>query len=109
MKKLAFGAFFVLLFVCSSDAQVTIIPNNDTWKYLDNGTNQGTAWRSGSFNDASWQTGTGKFGYGISDANTIISYGPDKKQKYVTTYFRKTISIHACQSEDGPIRRKRAF
>ena len=108
MKKLAFGAFFVLLFVCSSDAQVTIIPNNDTWKYLDNGTNQGTAWRFSSFNDASWQTGTGKFGYGINDANTIISYGPDKKQKYITTYFRKTISIPdpaAFASYDARIKR----
>src|SRR4051794_32279843 len=34
------------------------------WKYLDNGTNQGTAWISPTFNDASWASDTGWFGYG---------------------------------------------
>lgn len=75
------------------EAQDTFIAFNDSWKYLDNGTDQGTAWRDNSFDDTSWILGHGKFGYGIPDANTIISFGPDGKNKYITTYFRKAISI----------------
>src|SRR5437764_11594598 len=93
MKKSAFLALGLILIACKVIAQVSIIPYGDPWKYLDNGTNQGTAWRDPSFNDATWKTGNGKFGYGITDANTIVSFGPDIKHKYITTYFRKTINI----------------
>ena len=74
-------------------AQQTIVPYGSSWKYLDNGSNQGTAWRAAAFNDAGWASGNAKLGYGIPDAATVVSYGPDANNKYVTTYFRKTISI----------------
>lgn len=73
--------------------QVSIIPFNDTWKYLDDGSDQGSVWQSNSFDDGAWKIGSGKFGFGINDANTIISYGPSDKKKYITTYFRKVIHI----------------
>jgi hypothetical protein len=41
-----------------------------SWKYLDDGSNQGTAWRSPAFNDAAWKTGLAQFGYGDGDATT---------------------------------------
>jgi len=74
-------------------AQQTIVPYGSSWKYLDNGTNQGTAWRAAAFNDAGWASGNAKLGYGIPDATTTVSYGPDANNKYVTTYLRKNISI----------------
>jgi hypothetical protein len=46
-------------------AQTPLITYGSSWKYLDNGTNQGNTWRSLSFNDGTWKTGNGKFGYGI--------------------------------------------
>ena len=70
-----------------------IIPFQTSWKYLDNGSNQGTNWKSSSFNDGTWATGNGKFGYGISDAATLINYGSDANNKYITTYFRKVVNI----------------
>ena len=60
------------LFSFLLNAQTTLIGYNSSWKYLDNGSNQGTAWRSVSFNDASWPTGTAAFGYGTSGI-TIFS------------------------------------
>src|SRR6185436_9633316 len=66
---------------------------NSSWKYLDNGSNQGTTWRNVSFNDAAWTTGNAAFGYGTSGITTTVSYGSNNKKKYITTYFRKTISI----------------
>ena len=70
-----------------------LIPFQASWKYLDNGTDQGEVWRTTSFKDDGWKTGIGKFGYGINDATTVVSYGPDNSNKYITTYFRKSISI----------------
>ncbi|MES1217251.1 MAG: Ig-like domain-containing protein [Bacteroidota bacterium] len=82
-----------LLFSIILTAQTTLINYNSSWKYLDNGSNQGTAWRNVSFNDASWATGTAAFGYGTSGITTTVSYGSNNKKKDITTYFRKTISI----------------
>jgi hypothetical protein len=74
-------------------AQTTLISYGSSWKYLDNGTNQGTAWRAVSFSDASWRTGNAELGYGDGDEKTIVRYGSSSSLKYVTTYFRKAISI----------------
>ena len=83
--------FMAVVFLANADQ--TIFPVNSVWKYLDNGTNQGTTWRDSSFNDAAWSSGTAKFGYGEGDENTVVSYGPNPSNKYITTYFRKAISI----------------
>ncbi len=90
-----FYIFFTsaMLFTLSLAAQTNLIPFGSAWKYLDNGSNQSTAWRAISFNDGTWKTGNGKFGYGITDAATTISYGSKASLKYITTYFRKTITI----------------
>src|SRR5687767_9725475 len=93
MKKLIIVLLHALSLSYNVSAQITIVPFNAQWKYLDNGSNQGTSWRGLSFNDLTWKTGNGKFGYGIADATTLISFGPDSKVKYITTYFRKAISI----------------
>src|SRR6185436_7354105 len=82
-----------LLFSFLLSAQTTIVNYNSAWKYLDNGSNQGTAWKNVSFNDASWSTGTAAFGYGTSGITTTVSFGSNDKKKHTTTYFRKTISI----------------
>ena len=74
-----------LLFSFLLDAQTTLVNYNSSWKYLDNGSNQGTAWRTSSFNDASWTTGTAAFGYGTSGITTTVSYGNNNKKKHVTT------------------------
>ena len=57
------------------------------WKYLDNGSNQGTAWRSTAFNHGAWKSGAAQLGYGDNDENTVVSYGNDSSMKYITTYF----------------------
>lgn len=72
---------------------VTFVSTGSPWKYLDNGTNQGTSWRSSSFVDNTWNIGNSELGYGDSDEATIVSYGTSTSNRYITTYFRKTISI----------------
>ncbi|MBN2300890.1 MAG: fibronectin type III domain-containing protein, partial [Lentisphaerae bacterium] len=67
---------------------VTNIAMGSTWKYLDDGSDQGTNWREISFNDSGWSSGPAELGYGDGDEATVVSYGPDKNNKYITTYFR---------------------
>lgn len=86
-------SYTIDLEVAQPPSNTTLIPFMHTWKYLDDGSDQGTAWRTVAFNDDGWKTGTGKFGYGISDAATIVSYGSDASNRHITTYFRKSISI----------------
>ena len=93
MKKIAFLLILALIVGSESRAQVTLVPFGSAWKYKDNGSNQGMAWQASTFSDISWKNGVAKFGYGIADAATPISYGPDPKNKFITTYFRKTIAI----------------
>ncbi len=71
----------------------TLIPKGASWKYLDNGSDQGTTWRSPTFNDATWSTGAAELGYGDGDEATVVSYGPDPNNKYITTYFRKAFTV----------------
>jgi len=78
-------------------ANVVLIPagdswkSGDSWKYLDDGSNQGTAWRTPGFNDSSWAEGNAELGYGDGDEATVVSYGPSSNNKYITTYFRSFI------------------
>lgn len=85
--------FAALFFSFLLTAQTTLINYNSSWKYLDNGSNQGTSWRGVSFNDGSWPTGTAAFGYGAAGITTTVSFGNNNKKKHTTTYFRKTISV----------------
>lgn len=75
------------------EANLTLIPANSTWRYMDNGSDQGTAWRSLSFDDNSWKSGSAQFGYGDGDESTVVSFGYNSSGKYTTTYFRKTFDL----------------
>ncbi|HKS37997.1 MAG TPA: hypothetical protein VJW76_12445, partial [Verrucomicrobiae bacterium] len=72
---------------------VTLVPAGSQWRYLDDGSNQQTAWRLPDFADSAWKTGAGQFGYGQRDERTVIGYGGSANQKYVTTYFRTTFNV----------------
>lgn len=73
-------------------SQTVIVSYGSIWKYRDDGSNQGTAWRASGFNDAAWSSGAAELGYGDAPVTTI-SYGPSSTNKYITTYFRKTVNI----------------
>ncbi len=77
----------------ASGAVTVLVPTGSAWKYLDNGSNQGTAWRAAAFNDGSWASGLAQLGYGDGDEATVVSYGPNASAKYVTTYFRRSFSV----------------
>ena len=71
----------------------TVVPAGSTWRYLDNGSNQGTAWRATAFNDTTWAQGPAQLGYGDGDEATVVSFGPSATAKYRTTYFRRQFTV----------------
>lgn len=64
-----------------------LIPAASVWKYLDNGSNQGTNWQTITFNDSAWATGRAELGYGDYgvEATTVA--------KHITTYFRHSFVL----------------
>jgi glucose/arabinose dehydrogenase len=68
------------------------VPRNSMWNYLDDGSNQGDAWRETVFDDSTWSAGAGQLGYGDTQ-DTVVSFGDDPDEKHITTYFRHQFNI----------------
>jgi hypothetical protein len=71
---------------------ISLIGPGAQWKYLDDGSDPGVAWRQPGYDDTLWKTGHTKFGYGTSEATTTVGYGPDPNNRHITTYFRTTFT-----------------
>jgi hypothetical protein len=93
--SLLFAVFAALLLATArtSTTDTTLVAKGAAWKYLDDGSNQGTAWRATAFNDAAWASGPAQLGYGDGDEATLVSFGPNGAAKYVTTYFRRAFTV----------------
>lgn len=97
-QKSLFGSIltnilFLSGWIVLAHAQTTLVPAGAAWKYLDNGSNQGTAWSTTSFNDSTWASGPAQLGYGDGDEATVVSFGPNSSAKYITTYFRHAFNV----------------
>ena len=84
------------VFVSVLGSPVALVSPGALWKYWDRGSLPATNWFGPAFNDGSWPAGPSPLGYG--DANgvwpaTTNSYGPDSNNKYVTTYYRSTVTL----------------
>jgi hypothetical protein len=70
----------------------TLVAKGATWKYLDNGSDQGTAWKETGFNDTTWASGPAVLGGGDAHVVTNVNLGPSGA-RYITTYFRRTFNV----------------
>ncbi len=70
-----------------------LISDRATWSYLDDGSDQGTAWREPNFDDSDWESGRAELGYGDGTERTELSFGSNSRDKHITTYFRRTFTI----------------
>jgi len=89
----AFSDAFSITSDINSVQNLSLVSKGDGWKYLDNGTKPGSSWKQSSFDDSAWKEGIAQFGYGDGDEATIVSYGSNSANKYITTYFRKYFEV----------------
>jgi len=81
-------------------AAVVLSPLGASWKYLDDGSEQGTEWRSTNFNDGAWTAGPARLGFGSDPAplaTTLRRYvqlsGTNTSRQVTNFYFRRTIVV----------------
>jgi len=77
------------------------IPRQSAWKYSDTGVDLGTAWRNTDFSDTAWKSGQAELGYGDGDEKTVIGFGSDANNKYISSYFRKNFVLKNKQRVSG--------
>lgn len=89
----------------------SLIQFNHTWKYDRSGTDLGTAWRTNTYNDSTWQSGSGLLG--LEDVTGINAYSvtapggfgtlfPSPLSQTVTTYyFRATFNFSGSTNIPG--------
>jgi hypothetical protein len=83
----------ILLTSLNFYSQTVIVSSGANWNYLDDGSNQGTAWYGTGYNDSLWNLNfPAELGYGDTQITTV-GYGADTDNKYPTTYFRKSFNV----------------
>ncbi len=64
----------------------TLVATGSVWKYFDQTTDLGTAWRAPEFDDSAWPSGPAELGFGDGDeATTVVS-----NRARITTCFRRS-------------------
>lgn len=94
-RTIALGVACLLLLLSTEalTADEALIAAGSTWKYNDSGSNLSTAWRASAYNDTSWGVGAAQLGYGDGDEATLLSYGGNTSNRYITSYFRRTFTV----------------
>ncbi|HSR39084.1 MAG TPA: hypothetical protein VLL95_09225, partial [Phnomibacter sp.] len=72
LHKFLLAAACSCMLCISANSQTVLLPFQYTWKFLDNGSNQGTTWVQPGFADAAWSSGPGQLGYGDGDEATVV-------------------------------------
>jgi hypothetical protein len=97
-----FGLLFVLLATAATAGEVTIVRAESFWRYLDDGSDQGTAWRAPAFDDSTWVVGETHSGFGEADEATIVRCNVGQAvgtpcdfdiDHFLTTYYRRTFEV----------------
>jgi hypothetical protein len=71
---------------------LALVSTGAVWRYLDNGSNQGTNWIPAAFADSGWSNGPAQLGYGDGDEATVVNGGPSGN-RYITTYYRRQFAV----------------
>lgn len=96
-RTLIYGPEYVILtgLAAAPAVGVTFVDTGTDWRYLDDGSDQGIAWRNPSFDDSAWASGPSELGYGDGDEATVIGCTSEGapcvdtgQEKFITTYFR---------------------
>ena len=92
--EMALGSALVTVQGGGLEEEVVLLSEGAVWSYLDNGSDQGVLWQAVNFDDSGWQRGRAELGYGDDDEVTEVSFGPNSRNKYATTYFRSEFNVN---------------
>lgn len=82
---------------------IEILPLEEEWTYLDNGTEPAVDWKTLGFDDTDWKNGIAPLGYGDSFLTTNISFGSSVLQKHISYYFRRVFDYSPSADASGRI------
>ncbi|MFT7680252.1 MAG: hypothetical protein ACI8QC_004258 [Planctomycetota bacterium] len=87
-----------LLFVfapthAQAQGELELVSMGSLWTYWDQGTAPAADWTEITFDDTAWALGQAQLGYGENDEATVVDFGPNSADKYITTWFRHEFSI----------------
>lgn len=85
----------------SVDFSESLVRATSRWRFLDDGSNQRTAWRAMDFDDSEWDDGRAELGYGDGGENTVVDFGGDSSDKHITTYFRRSFDVDDASAIDA--------
>ena len=77
-----------------STTGVNLISSGAAWKYRDEGTAPNADWMTINFDDTGWNSGNAELGYGDGDESTVLNYGPDAQNKFITSYYRHSFEVN---------------
>lgn len=83
------GSFYIDDILLEEAQDPIVIAKSSGWKYFDNGSLPAANWMDKTYDDSGWNSDSSQFGYGDSDEKTVVNFGSDPNNKYITTYFRK--------------------
>lgn len=75
---------------------LVLVPAGSLWKYLDDGSNQGTNWAQTNFVDTSWASGFAELGYGDlpeGRPEVTVLCCSNAASKFITYYFRRAFIV----------------
>jgi len=69
-----------------------LAPASD-WRYTTGDAAPEGDWTQASYDDLAWSEGPAPLGYGDAHIVTELDYGPDANNKYITTWFRRDVTL----------------
>ena len=71
----------------------TALSAGSDWRYTVGEDTPGNDWKQAGYDDADWSEGPAPLGYGDSHIVTSVDYGGDSNNKYITTWFRRGVTV----------------
>jgi len=71
----------------------SLVTPGSQWRFLDDGSDQGTAWRGLAANDSSWALGRAQLGFGDGDEVTVVRSDRADGSRIITYYFRQLFAV----------------
>ncbi|MFY0631550.1 MAG: hypothetical protein JXR05_14320 [Flavobacteriaceae bacterium] len=92
MTKLCLLTFLCFIIGFNIQAQDQLIKSGEEWLYYEDGALSNN-WFTDLDNNSNWKSGITPIGYGDRKVVTHISFGPNKENKHIIKYFKKTITL----------------